>query len=214
MKSKKFKKSVDFEESSIKLIDQYIKEKEKIYNVKFSCSYVINDLINKFILTDKSMKFALINVCMNEIEKLNREVIDVNSYSGIERNKLKEHYIDLIKFYSDDEIIEPNEMKKVEIYNGYVQFPKEWGIINEYIAIDSKYVGVIEATITQDLIYHFIYFCNKPIEHLNNIEKIEFEKVCIKKIQNKKIVSLKHYKIPEYDKNNLYYPFGAVIVRY
>ena len=104
-------------------------------------------------------------------------------------------------------------VRKIEMVNGHVQFPKEWIVLNEGMAVRSKYVGVIEATISTELVYRFIYFYNKPIDYMKNTEREELEEDCFKEIQEKKIEKFEHYKIPDYDKDNIYYPFGAVVIR-
>ena len=213
MKNNRFKKSIDFEESSVRLIELYKQEKEKIYKTKIAYSYIINELINKFIFMNRDVKLALLNTCKEELEKLNKEVIDINSYSGIKKDEIKKQYIELINFFADEEVLEVGDLRKIEIVNGYVQFPKEWIVLNEGMAVRSKYVGVIEATISTELVYRFIYFYNKPIDYMKNTEREELEEDCFKEIEEKKIEKFEHYKIPDYDKDNIYYPFGAVVIR-
>ena len=88
-----FKKSIDFEESSVRLIELYKQEREKIYKTKIAYSYIINQLINKFIFMNRDVKLVLLNTCKEEREKLNKEVIDINAYSGIKKDEIKKQYI-------------------------------------------------------------------------------------------------------------------------
>ena len=89
MKNNRFKKSIDFEESSVRLMELYRQEKQKMYKTKIPYSYIINELVNKFIFMDKSIKLALLNTCEEELENLDKEIIDINSYSGMKNMKEK-----------------------------------------------------------------------------------------------------------------------------
>ena len=135
MKNNRFKRSIDFEESSVRLIELYRQEK-KIYKTKIAYSYIINELINKFIFMNRDIKLALLNTCKEELEKLNKEVIDINSYSGIKKDEIKKQYIELIKFFTDEERLAAGDIRKIEMVNGHVQFPKEWIVLNEGMAVD------------------------------------------------------------------------------
>ena len=103
MKNNRFKKSIDFEESSVRLMELYRQEKQKMYKTKIPYSYIINELVNKFIFMDKSIKLALLNTCEEELENLDKEIIDINSYSGMKKYERKKHYIELIKFFNDEQ---------------------------------------------------------------------------------------------------------------
>ncbi|MDU2674005.1 MAG: hypothetical protein E7C50_00220 [Clostridium sp.] len=106
IKEVKVKKSIDFEKYTIQLIDKYIDEFKEVLGVKISYTSVINNLIKIFLNLDESTKLVLISLFQKELEKLNKEVIDINTDSGMKKYKTKKDYIELIKFFSDYKINE------------------------------------------------------------------------------------------------------------
>ena len=158
MKNNRFKKSIDFEESSVRLMELYRQEKQKMYKTKIPYSYIINELVNKFIFMDKSIKLALLNTCEEELENLDKEIIDINSYSGMKKYERKKHYIELIKFFADEEIIVEEckeEMKKDGIEIGHIKEIQDCkSKINKlserdigYIFAENKYLKVLFSTL-------------------------------------------------------------------
>lgn len=158
MKNNRFKKSIDFEESSVRLMELYRQEKQKIYKTKIPYSCIINELVNNFIFMDKGIKLALLNTCEEEIENLNKEIIDINSYSGMKKYERKKHYIELIKFFTDEEMIVEEckeEIKKDGIEIGHIKEIQDCkNKINKlserdigYIFAENKYLKVLVSTL-------------------------------------------------------------------
>lgn len=158
MKNNRFKKSIDFEESSVRLMELYRQEKQKIYKTRIPYSCIINELVNNFIFMDKGIKLALLNTCEEELENLNKEIIDINSYSGMKKYERKKHYIELIKFFTDEEIIVEEckeEMKKDGIEIGHIKEIQDCkSKINKlserdigYIFAENKYLKVLFSTL-------------------------------------------------------------------
>lgn len=158
MKNNRFKKSIDFEESSVRLMELYRQEKQKIYKTRIPYSYIINELVNNFIFMDKGIKLALLNTCEEELENLNKEIIDINSYSGMKKYERKKHYIELIKFFTDEEMIVEEckeEIKKDGIEIGHIKEIQDCkSKINKlserdigYIFAENKYLKVLVSTL-------------------------------------------------------------------
>lgn len=169
MKNNRFKKSIDFEESSVRLMELYRQEKQKMYKTKIPYSYIINELVNKFIFMDKSIKLALLNTCEEELENLDKEIIDINSYSGMKKYERKKHYIELIKFFTDEETIveeckeeikkdgieidsfEIGQIKEIQVCEGDVDCKSKINKLSErdigYILAENKYLKVLVSTL-------------------------------------------------------------------
>lgn len=145
MKEIKVKKSIDFTRKNTRLLDEYIDGEQG----RVSYNYVVNKLVSTFVLINSDIKLLLLDVCKKELEKFNNEITDMNSYKGMEKEEIRKKYIELIDFFSDSEVLEDNNNRRINILNGYVQVPKEWIVINEDMDKKSKHVGIIEAVLSE-----------------------------------------------------------------
>ncbi|MGC5816111.1 hypothetical protein [Clostridium perfringens] len=92
-------------------------------------------------------------------------------------------------------------MKKIEIQNGYVIFPEDWIILNEYHAKNCEYARVIEVKNgTKYNSPHFLFFSTKPINELTNNDTKKLDEKCINMFSNYKKI-LNEYIPLKYDEN-------------
>ncbi|MDU1587022.1 MULTISPECIES: hypothetical protein [Clostridium] len=173
-KNSKIKKSIDFTEESVKLLDDY-----KEINEVSSYSDIVNFLIETFLGLNKNVKKTLWRASDLELKDFTRKLNNELPYEREENRKIENQYMKLIRFFNDGKEVEVDQrMKRIDIEDGYVIFPDDWLVVYNHNPINSKYAGVVEVKNgTEYNAPHFLFFSEKPINQLteNDIELIDKE---------------------------------------
>lgn len=235
---KKYKKSIDFTTDTINLM-----ENMRNYEDYSSYSDLVNTLIMTFSCLPKEVKVSMSEMCYSEIKKINQELDKLSVYEWQKKNNILEAYNRIRMFLKQDILVEKKEsdLRIIDIKDGYVIIPNDWIIVNEELAKNSRYVGVIE--VRNGAKYnmpHFVYFSEKPINRMSQEEDDYIDKICIRlypdyakalcqyvapqynsdgeMINMEEVLAAPvagHFEIPEYRKDeNRNYPYDAMVVKY
>lgn len=236
-KESKTKKSIDFTNESINLLEEY----KTVYGMA-SYNEIINRLIETFIGLSPKIKKELAITCSSELRELDQSTMNELPYERLENQKIESQYNKLLYFFNEGQHITVQDaMQRIEIKDGYVICPNEWIVVCPQNAKSSRYVGVVEVKNGQDYgAPHFIFFSEKPINQMTDIDTNIIDEECCLKFPNyrkilkdniplkfdvnRKPINIKehlsspipgYFTIPDYERNSYSsYPFGAMVFRY
>ena len=166
----KYKLSIDIEAKNKESMDITCKE----YRMKYGP--FLNLLLKCFLRMPNEIKNEFINFCELKCREIDKSL----EVSGdIEKKKLeneKNGYLEIARIINNGIRVKNEEelkMKKINIKDGYLVIPSDWIVLNEDVAGDCKYAGVVECRnhIKFD-IPHFIFFTNLSCERDYDIDKI------------------------------------------
>lgn len=238
MKEKKKKTTLEFYERTLNRILSY-----RSRNHVSSNSEAVSTVLDSILDLSPDTACNLANFCLEQSSKIK---LELESYSGFARNdkeqKLSE-YKRLADFFQKGWNIEPvnkdNNMRRIDICDGYVIFPDDWIVTSYQNPKECKYVVVVETMHGSEYqVPHFLAFCEKPIDQLTSSDTDAIYESCCKEYPDfKKILALdvppkleNHnqllnkeewlkaphpglFCIDDYGQPDTNYPYGAMVFR-
>lgn len=197
-RNSKIKKSIDFTDESVRLLDVY----KEIHEIS-SYSDIVNFLVETFLGLNKDVKKTLLRACDLELKDFTNTLKNESPYERIENKKIENEYIKLLSFFNDGEELEvDHKIKRIDIEDGYVIFPDDWFVIYNNNPEKSRYVGVVEVKNgTEYNAPHFLFFSEKPINQLTEKDIMILDKECSLKFPKYKEI-LRDYVPLIFDKEN------------
>ena len=111
------------------------------------------------------------------------------------------------------------KLKKLEIKNGYIQYPEDWVILNPNKAKDCSSACVVECKNNPD-IPHYLFFTNKTRDEYNKAFYDEVNELCcmrntlFEKVLNTNELNVGYFPIYSKDEaiDEYSFPYDAMVV--
>lgn len=225
---RKKKVSIDF------TYDNYMLLKNIAFQKDQSNSALINALIGLFLPVSNDVSDAIGNFCVKKYQEEIEKSTNLSGFAKNESEKNAAQYRQIGEYFGiAPELFINTSLQKTDLRDGYVLFPKDWGVITDPDNPPKKclYAGVVETLHGSELgIPHFIFFCNykysKDYPYYFQDKIIEScSKICpdFKKVLDEKNVATPYGFFSIVEKGDpIFYngaipdytpPYGAIIIR-
>ncbi len=168
------KTSVQLEQEQYQMLSSIAKDNES------SVGSVISTVLELLFDVRSIVGLPLAKFFDLQIRLLRIELIDPRSFGhdqNMERLSLLEQLKDVFRPDDYENLIS----RTIACKDGVITFPREWLVVNEEDALKCRYAGVIEGSVRNDMIPHFLFFTEYSDASMYTEEmKEKILKACVK----------------------------------